>query len=228
MLILGVGLAGCTTGRYLGSVGRDGTYANRGYGFALRLNHARLSTRWKQLNPTNLLRTKAGWPRITEEPIDLNGDGMLDMGESVLHFDPVVRFHSRTSTGAVADLRVEILSGPARDASLDRLLRRALKIWTNLPADRVAHGLEHASPTTVAERDALVATSSTATSYHQMAVVDQGLVSSEATIRRRQLVTVHVYGPVTAADAIGQDFDAFLDALILNRAAAPESKSERW
>ena len=224
-LVIGVGA--CATSRYVGSVGRDGTYANRGYGFALRLHG--LSQRWTLLDPAKLpLTPTPGLPVPSRGPLDFDADGMLSVGESALHFDPVVRLESRTSTGARVDLRVEILSGPAKDATLDRLLSRALKVWTRTPAASRQRAFLNATPVKLAGRPGRVTTATTARWRHHLAVIDQGQVISEERIRRRQLVTVHVYAPIPAPDHLRQDFDAVLRALILSRNTAPESVRERW
>ena len=224
------GLVSCATSRYVGSVGRDGTYANRGFGFALRIKHRDLDQRWKLLDPAQLpLTPRPGLPIPTREPLDLDGDGMLSVGESTLHFRPALRLVSRTSTGARADLRVEILSGPAKDAGLDRLLSRALRIWTKMPTRIRQRAFQRAQERNlIGGRKVRVATATSAAWLHHLAVIDQGPVRVEERILRRQLVTVHVYAPRPADPTVTTDFDHILGALILNRQAAAESVLERW
>ena len=219
----------CASSRYVGSVGRDGTYVNRGYGLALRMRHAGLAVRWKLVNPNKLpARPEPDLPVPSREPIDLDGDGMLSVGESILHFEPTVRLLSRTSTGARADVRVEILSGPAEDVPLDRLLGRALKLWTKTPQPVRQRAFQRSIHRRLQGWSARVTTATTARERHHLAVIEQGPIVAEERIRRRQLVTVHVYAPDPAAETIDEDFEAILDALILSRTAARESVLERW
>ncbi|MEL7372390.1 MAG: hypothetical protein AAFN74_25930 [Myxococcota bacterium] len=219
----------CGTQRYVGSIGRDGTYANRGYGFAIIVGRANLARRWVLLDPAKLpLRRTDGLPIPTRDPIDIDGDGFYSVGEATLHFDPTVRLLSQTSTGAVADIRVEVLSGPARDASLEALLQRALNIWTGVPARIRQQALRRAITRKVKDRPAMVTTATSADRLHHVAVIDQGQVRAEENIRRRQLVTIHVYAPQPADARLRDDFGALLDALVLNRKTAPETAREKW
>ncbi len=222
-------VSACTTGRYVGSVGRDGTYANRGYGFALRVQHRDLHRRWALLDPSKLPTVPTpGLPIPSRDALDRDGDGMLSVGESTLHFDPTVRLLSKTSTGARADIRVEILSGPAKGASLEQLLERALRLWTRTPSITQLAAQHGAETDPVSGRMAKVTTATTANWRHHLAVIDQGTVIVEERIGRRQLVTVHVYSPEPAPTDLEQDFRMMLEALILSRRAAPESVMERW
>ncbi len=231
IILVVVSLGACATNRYIGSVGRDGTYANRGYGFALRLSDSDLLTRWQVLNPTELpLSGSDGLPVPRRDRIDLNGDGLLTLGEETVRFDPVLRLKARTSTdGATADLRVEIMSGHARSVGLDRLLTRALKLWTRASAvtrHRAYLGAESAELR--GGHPMRVATATTARWQHHLAVIDQGVITAEANAKRRQVVTVHMYAPGPPRPQIQKDFGTLLRALLLNSAAAPESVKERW
>ena len=193
------------------------------------MQHRRLDRRWTLLDPSKLpLTPTPGLPVPSEDALDLDGDGLLSVGESTLHFDPVIRLLSKTSTGARADVRVEILSGPAKRATLERLLARALKVWTRTSVLVQQRAFEAAKPIRLDGRVARVTTATSARFQHHIAVIDQGSVIAEERLRRRQLVTVHMYGRRPIPRDVKDDFDALLEALILSKRSATESVRERW
>src|SRR5687767_421469 len=111
-LILLTAVAGCTSPRYIGSIGRDGTYSNRGYGLAIRLDAGGLGERWDPIDPTNTDRVPNRMrPKQATGPIDVDGDGLLQLTERTKHMEPTLRLLSRTSSVARIDVDVIILGG---------------------------------------------------------------------------------------------------------------------
>src|SRR5690348_17243005 len=91
-----LGLSACVTDRYVGQIGHGGIYSNRGYGFAVLLTKDALETRWNIIDPRNMKNVpKAERPTLHNEPIDLDGDGRSEMGETTRFMKPALVMYSR-------------------------------------------------------------------------------------------------------------------------------------
>lgn len=217
-------LAGCTSPRYVGSIGRDRTFVNRGYGFLLRLDHAGLSERFDAITAENLT---AFPPRVrsklAESPVDLDGDGFLDPTETTRHLEPALRLVSRTSTAVTIDITVQIIPKRVTE-SLDSMLQREQEL-------RVPQGFTPRGGVELAIRTSTVTPGFVAKTYEGpdaiVTVIDQADFRAEEGLTRRQFVRVTTNAP-RITDAWREEHDHVLRALILNRRGSFETTQEQW
>lgn len=222
-------LTACTSPRYVGSIGRDGTYSNRGYGLAIRLQTDGLSERWEAIDPSELDKAPARMrPRMVTQPLDLDSDGHLQITERQTYTKPTLRLLSRTSSTAWIDVDVEILRGPNKTAPLDALLVRELKDLSITSSAAVDGAIAETTRRKVApDFEARITEVRTPEGYHRIAIIDQSDFIAEEKIPRRQLVKVVLTADDREAQLV-EDHDRLLDASILNRRGSSETLREQW
>lgn len=221
-------LGGCTTPRYIGSIGRDGTYSNRGYGLAIRLSSNGLAERWDPIDPADTKRApKAMRPKKKTGPIDVDGDGVLRFTERTQYLTPTLRLLSRTSSVARIDVDVMILGGNNKTAPLDALMALELKTragTSNAVGDAIT-GMKRRRVSNLF--DARVAELETPKGFERIALIDHGNFLAEEGIRRRQLVKA-VLSAKKRSDALVTDHERLLDGVILNTRGSGATKREQW
>ena len=180
-------LIGCTSPRYLGSIGRDGTYSNRGYGLAVRLSSNGLSERWDPIDPSELDRVpKSMRPKEKGGPLDVDGNGVLTVTERTQHTEPTLRILSRTSSVARIDVDVMILGGNNMTAPIDALMALELKTRAGTSSTSVGGAIAGMQRRTVVpDFDTRVAELDTGTGFQRIALIDHGDFLAEEGIRRR-------------------------------------------
>src|SRR5688572_7728107 len=99
----------CVNDRYVGSVGRDGAYVNRGYGFSVLLQKDALNERWEIAGADD--------PGF-DSPIDVDGDGLIEIDETRRIRRPLLRLWSKTSSASMS-IDVAILGKNNAKTSLD-------------------------------------------------------------------------------------------------------------
>ena len=222
-------LSGCTSPRYVGSIGRDGTYSNRGYGVAVRLSAGGLPERWDAIDPTEADRVPRSM-RPAEEtgPLDVDGDGLLQFTERTEHLTPTLRLLSRTSSVARIDVDVMILGGKNKTAPLDALMALQLKARAGTSTSAVGDAIANMKRRKVTPNFAArVAELERPTVFWRIALIDHDDFLAEEGIRRRQIVKVVLYAP-RKSEAMIRDHERVLDALILNRRGSKETLREQW
>lgn len=222
---------GCTTPRYVGSVGRDGSYANRGFGLLVRTGP--LLPRWKALDPG---RPDEAPPAhrfvLSEAPLDLNGDGFIELGETRKYAQPTLRLISRTSTTTVIDINVEILGGNASGAPLDAWVIGSLKS-SNIKTSTAAtdQAVATLSRLEVSGRPARVfevgAFREGSRRVLRRALIDQSDFLSEEGARRRQVVAVDLWADVMT-DSLRADHDTLLKSMVLAARGGRSTTQETW
>lgn len=223
-LVVLLALAGCTTARYAGSVGRDRSFVNRGYGFLVRLSHARIGERFDAIVPENRERFPAAIrPKAFESPLDLDADGFLDVTETTRHFQPALRLLSRTSTAVFIDVDVQILSKKNNSAPLIEIALGDAKRMTQAAGGTFSGSAATTKRTVAPNFDAVVFE----LPRHRVAVIDQSGFEGEEGITRRQIVRVTLHAP-RIDESLRAAHDDVLDALILNRRGSVESTKEEW
>jgi hypothetical protein len=232
-LLASVLASACISDRYVGSIGRDGTYSNRGYGFAVLLLLDGLDKRWTAIDPAFPQHAPDDlMQEIRDEPIDLDGNGELDMGETTRFLVPTLRFVS-TSTPSEAEMYVDvaIIGGTAKDAPLDSLLIHELRrlARTSTSADHIVS--TSTKETVSSSFDARIAEArapeAAGGKMYRVAVVDQNEFVAEQGVKRRQLIRVVLAAPELNAQ-LREDHNKVLRALVLNRKAGAETTQERW
>ncbi len=222
-------LAACGSPRYVGSIGRDGTYSNRGYGLAIRLEADGLGERWEAIDPSAADRAPRGVrPKVDNSPLDIDGDGILTLTERQQHYVPTLRLLSRTSSVARIDVDVMILGGKNRKVPIDAVMALDLKARAGTSSAAVDRAIEGMQRTKIASSfDARVAELVTPRRFTRVAVIDQGDLLAEQSLKRRQIVKV-VLTAARRTDALVADHDRLLDAVILNRRSSSETVREQW
>ena len=223
-------LVGCTSPRYVGSIGRDGTYSNRGYGLAIRLSANGLGERWDPIDPSDPDRVpKSLRPKMRNGPIDVDGDGFLQFTERQQHLDPALRLLSRTSSVARIDVDVLILGGVNKTAPIDALMALELKDRAGTSTTAVSGAIPKIRRRKVAPNfDARVAEILTPKGFQRIALIDHEEFRGEEGITRRQLVKVVLSGVKTKVEGLAQDHERLLDGLILNTRGSTETVREQW
>jgi hypothetical protein len=215
--------------RYVGSIGPGGLYSNRGYGFALRLHDSGLDQRWLVIDPANPDAAPPNRrPVVHDEPLDLDGDGKLAIGETVHFLTPVLRLLSKTSTGAEITLDVDIVHPKNKKAPIEDFVIPEIRKLTRTAS--IAGQIQQAMIGGI--WDARIAESEppppgTQGTVYRIALIDQPELVAEEGIKRRQIVRVVLRAP-QMTDALRKDLELFLGGLILNRFAGEQSDQERW
>lgn len=229
-LALALAASACAPARYLGSIGSDRTYVNRGYGLVAKLAVNGLLDRWEVVThegpdhvPLHLR------PRLSSESLDLDGDGYLVLSERSQHTLPALRLLAKSSTTTVMDVDVEILGGDSKKIPLDALL--ALEVRQRAGTATVT-AVREAIRTMQRVRVApdwqgRVGEVDGPGRTHRIAVIDQPGFLAEEGITRRQMVRVILSAPALT-DALRRDFDLLLSGLVLNTRGSPETNQEKW
>lgn len=217
-------LAGCISDRYVGSIGRTGSYSNRGFGLTVDLAAAGLDERWTAVDPRKVEDAPLGLqPAVIDGQIDLNGDGELNYDENARYLEPTLRLISRSSSVGVCriDVSVTILTPDVRDAKLDDLMATALRRLTGqqITLDRwERRRLGPDFPSRVSELRE---------HRKRVALIDQGEFVAEDGYTRRQIVEVVLHADPITPD-LRADHNLVLHAISLNRMAAPLTSQERF
>ncbi len=218
--------------RYVGSVGRDRTYSNRGYGLSLRLNHGGLEDRWHVLDPSTPSHLPDALRRQKKlVALDLNGNGVLEPAELTRSYRPMLQLVSRSSTTTRVIVDVEILGGSDRHASLDRLLQDELeRLPAVSPEAKDQAYLKRTSRRLAPDFEARLLElrpERRDSTYRRIALIDQGHFMAEDNTPRRQVVKVVLEGK-SLEPRFQKDHELFLRGLVLNRRGSSMSMRERW
>ncbi|MCK6549676.1 hypothetical protein L6R52_27820 [Myxococcota bacterium] len=222
-------LSACASDRYVGSLGRDLTYSNRGYGVALALGRGGLTDRWTVIDPADVdAAPEALRPFVRDEPIDLDGDGFVDLGETTRFHTPMLRLWSKTSTGAQLDVDVTIYGQNNTQVPLEGLLILELQ---KLGGASQGTLVSTSSITVASGNDVRIGeletnTAGTARAL-RIALVDQPIFQTEHETFRRQVVRVVLSAPALA-DALRRDHDLLLRGLFLARRGAEPDPRQKW
>jgi len=226
-------LVGCANVRYLGSVGRDGVYSNRGYGLALRVAGEGLEERWRPLDPLNPDDAPALWrPKIVDRPLDLDGDDYFHVSEQTRFAEPTLRILSRTSSVVRVDLTVQIFGKKHAMSPLDAFIALDLKRLAGTSSAAVDKSIAKMQRKTLRggfeARIAEIATTIEGRpQVVRMALVDQAELVVEEKFKRRQLVRLWMYAP-QMTDLLRQDHNRLVERLLLAAKGGPESVQEVW
>ncbi|MEQ8274417.1 MAG: hypothetical protein RMA76_44970 [Deltaproteobacteria bacterium] len=225
-LLLLVAAAACTSPRYVGSVGRDRTYVNRGYGFLVRLDHANLSERYDAVTAENLTAfPPAVRATLKEAPLDLDGDGFLDPTETTRFLEPALRLVSRTSSVVTIDVAVQIVPKRSKSVTLASMVASEHRMTTLGGVTPRGGVLDTPVKTST------VTPGFTAMTYEApgrvVTLVDMPEFRAEEGIKRRQIVRVTL-SATRVTPALREDHAQVLKALILNRRGSFETTKEQW
>jgi hypothetical protein len=222
-------LVGCTSPRYVGSIGRDGTYSNRGYGIAIRLNGSGLGDRWDPIDPTSTERVPKGLrPKEENGPLDVDGDGYLRVTERTQRLVPTLRILSRTSSVARIDVDVLILGGGNKTAPIDALMALELKERAGTSSVSVDGAIANMKRRKVTpDFDTRVAELATPKGFTRIALIDQEDFLAEEGLTRRQVVKVVLWAG-RRNEGLIEDHERLLDGVILNRRGSTETVREQW
>jgi hypothetical protein len=218
----------CVSDRYVGSIGPHSIYSNRGWGFALQLERDGLDKRWRAIDPhdTGNLPPEER-PTVHDEPLDLNGDDELRIGETAHYLTPTLRLISKTSTGAEITIDVEIVGGKSRAFPLDSIALPQVRRLTKTAS--IAGSIEKREvggySARVVETPALV--TDAGLRAYRVALVDQADFIAEEEIKRRQLMIV-VLSAAEITPELRRDFETVLDGLLLNHHAGEQTPQEKW
>lgn len=234
--------AGCGSQRYIGSIGRDRTYSNRGFGFALRLAPGGLEERWLAIDPMAPSEVPASLrPKRIHSRLDLDGNGELRFDEAVDHFSPTFRLVSRTSTTARMDLDVLVVARRYKKASLDAIAAGQIRKLGQLTPDELDQAMASAKRRRIAPDFAALVLEvpdcrprtepATATPPQSLACraafVDQPGLVAERGVARRQIIRVILVAPALN-DVLRRDQDQLLRNLVLSRRGSEEKPADLW
>lgn len=234
--VIAIAASGCASDRYVGAIGADHTYGNRGYGIAIRLGDSgsasTLEARWRTIDPRRIDdEPDPTRPTACDEPIDLDGNGVLEAKETTHLLRPMLRLVSKTSTGTAMSIDVNILGKNNAKVGLEALLLNELQQLTS---------------TSSATEGSIVSTSSVAlpmgnpvriaeinTTYHgrprafRVALADQGDVTAEDGFVRRQIVRI-VLATQKLTDELRRDHELLLGRLFLGRQTGELLRGDHW
>lgn len=223
-LLLALGLSACASPRYIGTLGRGDIYANRGYGVVANLSQGGLTDRWTVVDPSDLEQiAPADRPARVRGQIDLNGNGLLELPETIVFYEPTLRLLSKTSSTARIDLDVQILGENNFAIPLDALVALDLKAAATSSAARDA-AFAAIERRTVGEAQARVVELDARTDRGprrlRLAIVDVPDFETETKTVRRQIVRVRLTAPALD-DAMRADLGHLLDGLLVARRGKP-------
>lgn len=216
-------LAACASPRYLGSIGRDGVYSNRGYGVAFNTQANKRLRDYRAADPAQLEAVpKAVRPVLLDSELDLNADGVLAITERTPHLEPALRLLSRTTPDTSIDLSVELLGGERRALPAEARLTEALaKVAPPKVVQEALAGMQ--TRRHPGGFKAWVVT----LPFSRWALIDQADFVAEERIPRRQLVWLRLNSPHMDEDRVA-DHEAALSALILSHRGGRPSSEETW
>ncbi len=226
-------VAACASPRYVGSIGRNNTYSNRGFGVTVDLNSGGVLSRWQALDPSDLKDVPlAVQPKRVREPLDLDGDGYLQITEATVLYRPALRLIARTSSVATMDLDVQILGSNNATVPLDALVGLDLKRYAGSSTAAVSQGFASIERTEltggVKARIAQVKAHAEAGQPSlQLLVADVPNFVSEEGLPRRHIVRLVLRAP-TLTEQMRQDFKHVVAGLLVAPKGAPLSKDEQW
>ena len=212
----------CSSDRYVGSLGKSGMYANRGYGVVVQLNHDNLLSRWEYIDPRKIdIYKESVRPSLTQETIDLNGDGILHHDEVVIQWKPNFRLvHKDTATSRI-DLGVDILGGRNKSADFGAYVRATVKNEFGVETRKEDWKALRLGPDFNAYSTRLIKNGLL------LAAIDQGNFSAEEGATRRQIVWARLKSLELTAEE-EKDFGSFLGALLLNSKAGRQTTREQY
>jgi len=220
--VLALAFFSCASDRYVGSIGRSGNYANRGYGLVIALGQQDLLKRWTAIDPKQVSEfPEALQPKAKEAAIDLNGDGFIHHDELVFQWSPNLRLFNKERPKTQIEVAVEILGGKNQSSNFSAYARHFLK--TEFSRDSTAKDWtsRQISPSYPAF---ITAFQNPAT---HIAIIDHPKFNAEDGATRRQIILVRLSGE--KLDAIDQkDFELFLDAITLNKKAGRQTSLEQY
>lgn len=226
-------LAGCASPRYVGSIGRDQVYSNRGFGVLARLTQGDLLSRWKPVDPADMAEIPPGLrPARVREQLDVNGDGQLDVSETVVFYRPTLRLLSRTSSVARMDLEVELLGQNNARIPLDAIVGIDLKRLAGTSTSARDAAFAHIQRRVLSgEIQARVAeTETTEGGAHRVVrrlVADVPEFRTEEGQTRRHIVRLTLWDDALD-DQDRADFDRVVEGLVLAPQGGPTGTGERW
>ncbi|MEE2901619.1 MAG: hypothetical protein VYC39_04785 [Myxococcota bacterium] len=212
----------CSSDRYVGSLGKSGMYANRGYGVVIQLNDRDLLSRWEYIDPHKIdIYKESVRPSLTQETIDLNGDGTLHHDEVVVQWKPNFRLvHKDVATSRI-DLGVDILGGRNKAADFGAYVRATVKNEFGVETSKgdwkaLRLGPDFRAYSTRLKEDGLL-----------LAAIDQGNFSAEEGAVRRQIVWARLKS-LELTEQEEKDFGSFLRSLLLNSKAGRQTTWEKY
>lgn len=220
----------CASSLYKGTLSRNSTYANRGFGIVL--SASTLSERWWVFDPQNPDQGPSGLAPVEKKTrLDLDGDGFLRLDETTVHFEPTLRLMSREDPRAVIELDVDIIKRSdsekvtAQQLFDDAVLRRTSDAKQTQRVLKSAETMELAF-----DRTALVATISSDSNdqgEEQFALVDQPDFKASEGTPRRQVLWLSLRAPKLSA-SLKKDFNQLLRNLLVTPKAGPQTQKEKW
>lgn len=206
--------SGCASDRYTGSIGRDGAYTNRGYGFTVLLTQ--LEDRWAVSEQI----------RAFDSPIDVDGDGLVEIDETRRIRRPTLKLESKTSSAAI-NIDVAILGKNNKAVSLDGIaLIEIAKLEIRTASVSTSSAATSANMVT-AQIGGFPARVVDIPPDRRLALIDVDEFIAEESQTRRQIISVMLRARVMTA-AIREDFESVLRALVINRRGGSETQQEKW
>ena len=226
--LVALGLAGCAPTHHVGRLLPDGTYVNRGFGVVLPLEGL-LAAGWEAVDP-QLAPDDAQAPQLVTERVDLDGDGMLRLDETIVRVAPALLLRSRTATATRIRLEIEIASEPEGDpAPLRGLFDARVKALAQ-DAEAARRALMDAETVELAlERPARVAPIEPARGGGaiRLALVDQRGLDRPEGPPRRQLLWLRLDAP-TLTPSVVTAHQSLLERLIAAREVGRGARTDRW
>lgn len=219
-------LFGCATGRYVGSIGRQQTYVNRGFGVVIPLASTGLLERWRIVDPRGEQELPAAdlALELRQAPLDLDADGFLAATETQRYVVPALRLYDAADDRVRMELSVQIVSQRHSDAPLDAIVSADIR---DLSPAASAEDVPVSSRRVHGGFSAHILEVRTGTADVRRAVIDHAGFVGEEGIVRRQIVRVTLSAS-RIDERLRADHDALLDTLVLNRRSAFTSVKEAW
>lgn len=190
--------------------------------------------RWAPVEPDRLNRAPTqARPETRSDPIDLDGDGRLDITERTQRQKPVLRLLHRTEPDAWLDLDVKILGGPERETSLEAVVASQIRPMVGTSSSAFSQALDGVRSVKVEDQqggafEAKVAQFASADGrFVRLAVIDQKRFRAEEGIFRRQIVKVTLRSK-SRNEALNADHALFMKSVLLTRAGGRATTKENW